>query len=320
MSSPNAGEIEAAAAQWLERCDGEGWNAAQQNDLDVWLATSPRHRAAYWRLKAAWLQAERLPALKPSMADRSTAPQRERRLRPFVFRIAAAAAIIAMAGTAAAVHFAPPSTRLYATAIGERKTLTLADGSKIELNTDTSLRVAIGNPRKVWLDRGEAFFQIKHDDTHPFLVIAGNHRVVDLGTKFLVRQDAARIEVALVEGSARLESTAPRAPTPAILKPGDVAYATAEKISVVKQPERAITNALGWRHGVVIFDRTTLADAAAELNRYNTKQIVILDPAAARLTIHGRFPSNDTTAIVNVAQDVFGLRVETNGNDILISR
>ncbi len=316
---PRAAEIEAAAAQWLERRDGEGWSDAQQIDLEAWLAESRAHRAAYWRLKAAWNQAERLAALKPVPAERNIAAAPRNRLRPLLFRTAAAFALVAMVGVAAKIYLAEPAPRLYTTAVGERKTLTLGDGSQIELNTDTRLRIASGSARKVWLDRGEAFFQIKHDEAHPFFVVAGEHRVVDLGTKFLIRQDSARTEVALMEGSARFESISART-RPAILKPGDIAYATADTMSVTKAPERTIANALGWRHGVIIFDRTTLAEAASEMNRYNTKQIVILDPAAARLTIHGRFPSNDTNAIVNVAQDVFGLRAQNRGNEILISR
>lgn len=310
----NSNETEATAAQWLERKDGENWSAAEQAELDQWLAQSPAHRAAYWRLKAAWTHAERLVALKPAPQERAlTAPNR----RPLFFRLAAACAVIAVAGISANIYFKEPAPRSYTTAVGERKTLTLPDGTQIELNTDTKVRIASGNARKVWLDRGEAYFQIKHDDAHPFLVLMGDHRVVDLGTKFLIRKDSVRTEVALVEGSARLE-LARNAST--VLKPGDIAYATADKMTVTKANDRTVSNALSWRHGMIIFDRTTLADAAAELNRYNTRQIVILDPAAARLTIHGRFPSNDTSAIVNAARDVFGLRVETHGNDILISR
>jgi transmembrane sensor len=317
-SIPRAADIESIASQWLERRDGEGWNDAQQAELEAWLAESRAHRAAYWRLKAAWNQAERLVALKAAPLERSPSLPRNR-MRPLMFRAAAAFAVIAVVGIVARYYFVEPAPRLYTTAVGERKTLTLGDGSLIELNTDTRLRIASGDARKVWLERGEAFFQIKHDEAHPFFVLAGEHRVVDLGTKFLIRQDAARTEVALMEGSARFESTAANNKS-AILKPGDIAYATADAMSVTKAPERTLANALGWRHGVIIFDRTTLAEAASEMNRYNTKQIVILDPAAARLTIHGRFPSNDTNAIVNVAQDVFALRVQNRGNEILISR
>ncbi|HVT24510.1 MAG TPA: FecR domain-containing protein [Rhizomicrobium sp.] len=314
MSS--ASEIESIAANWLERHGNEGWNDALDAELQVWLAEAYAHRAAYWRLKAAWNQAERLAALKSVSNEYSVEAPRNSKKRPLILRMAAACAAVVVLSVAAKLYFSEAEPRLYATAVGERKTLTLGDGSKIELNTDTRLRIAADDARKVWLDRGEAYFEIKHDEAHPFYVIAGSHRVVDLGTKFLIRQDAARTEVALIQGRARFESRVKAE----ILTPGDIAYATAEAMSVRKRPARTLVNALGWRHGVIIFDRTTLADAAAELNRYNTKQIVILDPAAARLTIHGRFPSNDTSAIVNVAQDVFGLRVEHHGNEILISR
>ncbi len=62
------------------------------------------------------------------------------------------------------------------------------------------------NPRKIWLDRGEAYFQIKHDSSRPLTVMTRSYRIVDLGTKFLVRQEDDRLEVSLVEGRARFEA------------------------------------------------------------------------------------------------------------------
>jgi transmembrane sensor len=311
-----AGEIELAASAWLERRDGEDWNAAQEAELETWLVQSHAHRAAYWRLKAAWMQSERLVALK---SVSPTSREERGRTNPIFSRIMAVCVVFAVGAAGTWFYLTQTAQQVYATSVGQHKIILLRDGSSIELNTDTRLRVALNSERKIWLDRGEAYFQIKHDEARPFLVFAGGHRVVDLGTAFLVRQEATRTEVALVQGRARFDSAATHGGS-TILKPGDIVYASADAISVSEASKTAISDALGWRRGLIIFDHTTLADAATELNRYNTKQIVVLDPAAARLMIHGRFPANDTTAIVNVAREVFGLRVENRGSEILISR
>jgi len=200
--------------------------------------------------------------------------------------------------------------------------LTLDDRTQIELNTDTAIRV-LESPaeRKIILDRGEAYFQVTHDAARPFVVLAGSGRVTDLGTKFLVRRDSARLEVAVMEGRARFdpESVGQHAQA-AILAPGDVAVATADIVSVKKAPQQALTNELGWRRGVLVFENATLADAAAELNRYNREKLVVADAAAARLRFGATLPTTDVEAFTDVAKDVLGLRVEKRGDQIVISR
>ncbi|MBZ2448550.1 FecR domain-containing protein [Xanthomonas perforans] len=87
------------------------------------------------------------------------------------------------------------------------------DGSRLELNTHTQLRAQVDpSLRHVWLDKGEAFFDVKPDPAHPFVIHAGEHRVVVLGTKFSVRQERERLEVAVLEGKVRVE--------PLVAKPG----------------------------------------------------------------------------------------------------
>ena len=175
--------------------------------------------------------------------------------------------------------------------------------------------------RQVWLDKGEALFQIKHDAAHPFTVTAGDHKITDLGTKFLVRQDDGRLQVTLLEGRARLDSTGVWARHQSVeLSPGDVAVATANSLSLIRKPEKALSEELGWRRGLLIFDRTSLADAIAEINRYNTQKLIIGDPSISKLAIDGTFPIHAVPDFTEVAQAVFGLRVEKRGDQTLISR
>jgi transmembrane sensor len=143
----------------------------------------------------------------------------------------------------------------------------------------------------------------------------GNRRVTDLGTDFVIRRDETRLEVAVVRGRVRYDA----AKQTAMLTPGDVVTASGDAMSETKKPVRQLLRRLGWRRGVLVFDTTTLADAAEEFNRYNREKIVVTDPAAAQLTIGGTFPALDVSSFTDVAQDVLGLRVEKHGNDIVIS-
>ncbi|HTO39517.1 MAG TPA: FecR domain-containing protein [Rhizomicrobium sp.] len=314
-----AGDIKTQAANWLSRANAGDWSEVDQARLDAWLAQSRAHRAAYWRLEAAWEEAARLRVLRAPLSRPEAAPT-PRLFSPV--KIAVAAMVIAITGALALIQTQVPPTERYATGIGGRQMLNLSDGSKIELNTNTILRVTKNTgQREVWLDKGEAFFQIKHDADHPFTVMTGDHKITDLGTKFSVRQDGDRLKVTLVEGRARLDSTGAWSRHQSVdLSPGDVVVATANSLSLVRKPEKALIEELGWRKGLLIFDHTTLADAVAEMNRYNTQKLAIDDPSVSSLTVDGTFPIHAVPEFTEVAQAVFGLRVEKRGDRTLISR
>jgi transmembrane sensor len=217
--------------------------------------------------------------------------------------------------------FAPPSVGTYTTAIGERKILTLSDGSKIELNTNSVLRLSANDQRKAWLDKGEAYFRIVHNAASPFEVVAAGHRVTDLGTAFTVRSEKDWIEVSLLEGRARLSSADANVQEHStVLIPGDVLVATPTSLSVSKQSERIQKEALGWRRGVLVFDHATLADAVAELNRYNRIKLIVADKTAAERTIGATFPVHDVELFARVTEQVLGLRAKHQDGNIVISQ
>ncbi len=310
-------EVRAAAARWRERRDQPEWSAEDQSALNTWLAQSPAHKIAYLRVDHVWERADRLSALRTSAATGRS------NVRSASARVAAAFVIAAIAGGAwFALSPQPSRERVYATGIGGRETLKLADGSQIELNTGTTVRVSVNaNQRRVTLEKGEAFFQIVHNAERPFVVAAGDHRVVDLGTKFMVRRDPGRFEVALVEGRARLEATNGKAAAPARdLVPGDVVIATANTVFSEKKATQTLANELGWRRGVLVFRDAALADVAEELNRYNTQKIIIADAEVARLTIGATIPTHGVDAFTRVARDVFGLHIANRNGEIVISR
>jgi len=315
----SAAEIEQRAAEWLERRAFGSWTNEDATSLNAWLAETIDHQVAFYRLEFAWNRTERLSVLRTGLPPRS-----ERKPKNWIGRAKLMTAVFVASAFCAGVayqYLRAPEGTTYVTDVGGRKILTLADGSQIELNTNTEVRVAMEDgARKVWLIRGEAFFQVQHDAAHPFTVRAGDHQITDLGTKFLVRRDQGNLTVSLVEGRARIESVAADSKSQtAELEPGDVARATNTSVSVSRAPIAKLETELGWRRGVLIFHDTTLAAAAAEFNRYNRQQLIIRDPTVARLTVDGTFPSSRVETFARLARDVLGLQVETKGDDIVIA-
>jgi transmembrane sensor len=319
-SQAAASSVAARAAAWLERREAKGWSAEDHRALEAWLEEAEENCAAFWRLEAAWNQAQRLAALH-TVSDMRGSAQRSNFWSIFIRSVATIAFFVALGiGT----KYVLPLSRgeQYTTPVGGREVLTLADGSQVELNTDTAIRVDLQSAKRtVTLIRGEAFFQVQHDVARPFVVIAGEQRITDLGTKFLVRERDDGVEVALLEGRAHVEGTnASVHPQSAILTPGDVVMATSSTMVLMKKSDVQLRNAAAWRKGVLVFDHTTLAAAADEFNRYNQTKLIIADSRAGRRILGGTFPTNDIADFTRLVAAVLDLRVERRGGQILISR
>jgi transmembrane sensor len=319
---PDAEAVRAQAASWLlRRRDFDVWTEAEQQALDAWLNISLAHRIAYLRLEAVWQDADRLTILRPRFEGR--VGKTLRNIGPKLGRLTALFAVSLIIGGGAYFFISPTVERTYSTTIGERKVVTLTDGSRIELNTDTSLRISTDSRgRHVSLVKGEAFFKIAHNTAIPFVVDAGNYRVVDLGTQFAVRRDGAKLNVDLVEGSARFESSegSEAKARSIVLVPGDTIVATADSLSVKRKSADSLADLLGWRRGMLVFHHAPLAEVVTEYNRYNTQKMTISDPSIAQRTITATLPTNNIEAFARIATNFFGLHVTQRGNEVTISR
>lgn len=283
---------------------------------------SPRNAVAYWRLAGGLDRAERLAALREQRTSHASGLFSA--VWPALPKLVAALATVALLGGGAfiALQQTKPGSgpQLYSTGLGGHQIITLADGSQIELNTETSLTADIGpNHRHVKLERGEAFFDIVHDSNRPFIVEADGQRITDLGTQFLARHESGRLEVDLVEGKARVDIVGKNAKS-ALLLPGDRAIATTTDLAVTKRTSKKLDDQLGWRRGVIVFDNVTLAEAAAELNRYNQQKIVVVGASTGQLNVNATLPINNVGLFVRSAKTLFDLKIENRGNEILISR
>ena len=320
VAARGSDEIEKRAAEWIDRRDADGWSTRDQAELESWLSESLAHSIAFWRLDATWKRTERLAALR-SDSGRTPESADRKKIGPTWARAAAVLTFITLIGAGAFYAIRPPLQKSYSTPVGGRQTVTLADGSLIDMNTDTALRVsADAKERKIWFDKGEAFFKIRHDSARPFVIVAAGQLITDLGTAFSVRREASRIKVSLTQGRARVESSDAHAGMGAVvLKPGDVAVATPDSISVSRTSLLALGNELGWRRGVLVFYNTTLADAARQFDRYSEHKILV-EGTAASIKIGGTFPVNNPVAFTAIAKRILHVQVSELGDQIVISR
>lgn len=305
----DAHHIDEQAAGWLARQDRGEWAPSDQVALDDWLDQSTAHRTAYLRLAAAWQRADRLAEL---------AGVEPRRRWP-VWPAAIAACLVAMlAGTAWLLSTAPAA--VHATALGGYEEVRLGDGSHVALNTDTRLLTVIDRgTREVWLDRGEAYFDVAHDKTRPFVVHAGKQVITVLGTRFSVRMDHGHVKVTVAEGRVKIDGDAAAAARPTLLTHGEVATVTDSGLLVTTETAEQLKDELAWRQGWLIFDDTTLAEAAAEFNRYSNRKLVIADPATGAIRIGGRFATGNVEGFARLMQTGLNLKITYRADAILIS-
>lgn len=234
----------------------------------------------------------------------------------------AAAILVAVAASAGWLGIrAQVSEVRYETRLGAQQTHALKDGSKMTLNTATLMRARISeSERTVWLDKGEAYFDIAHDTAHPFVVISDENRITVLGTKFTVRREPSGTEVLVIDGRVRVENSQIPSQPPVILVKHQKLVATATKMLKSEESIATIEKDLAWREGKLILDQVTLHDAADEFNRYNMKKLVIGDAEVAKLRIGGRFDAGNVKGFVNLLQRGFGLDVRETDDAIIIRR
>ncbi len=214
-----------------------------------------------------------------------------------------------------------PHDSSYRTAVGGVEAVPIQDGSTVTLNTDSGIRVAVTETeRRVDLEKGEAFFEVAKDPKRPFVVRAGAARIIAVGTKFSVRREADDVRVIVTEGRVRVEHAGPRQRAQTtLISAGSVALAGESGVLVEDRALAEVVDRLSWRHGFVIFHDTPLADAVAEFNRYNTRQIVIENGALESIRIGGTFRTGNVEAFVRLLSEGFPITVDESEDRIILS-
>ena len=319
---PNAEEISEDAALWFSRLRNEAVTAETREAFTVWLEQSERHRAAFAEVEAIWGDARVLEELADHKASAlalasKNASWLSRR------RITAVAASIAVAFVGAGMFGAHYYQGLYdaseyATALGEQQSHALADGSIIELNTASRLRVDYSpEARVIYLDQGEAHFNVKKSKRRPFTVITQGGAVRAVGTAFSVRvREREVLEVTVAEGRVALLPAAVEGSVTASVGPqaeltaGQGAHFKNEVTMLEEFSSEALERKFSWRSGVLAYSNESLADVIADMSRYTTMRIEIVDPATEGIAIYGRFRVGETEALFETLETNFGLTVE----------
>ena len=316
--------VEDAAIAWLTERD-DGFSPARERAFAHWLRTDPRHAAAIARLEqtlgllgelpefrseinTAFDRAAPIVAFPPATTEQPTlAPARRRWSRTFAWAgLAAALAFGSFVGWRA---LRPPPAIHYTTTVAGYERARLADGSTLELNAASAVRVQFTSAeRHVQLESGEAHFAVAHDTARPFIVSAGPIAVRAVGTAFNVRYTAGGdIEVTVTEGKVRVgqsgpaSSAAESAPLVSagqrIILPHHAPPPTVEQVDPA-----ALRAALAWQSRLADFAEAPLADVIARFNTRSRIQLFLADETLADRRIGGTFALDEAEAFVRLLE------------------
>lgn len=298
-----ADEIEQAAARWVVRIDRDGRTPELGAALDDWLAGDPRRQGAFLQAEAAWAMLD--PALGVAAPNGKVDPRRPNR------RVLFMGAGAGLAAAAAGIALVAWPREGYETAVGEIRRVPLADGSIVAINTQSRVEIELAErARTIALDRGEAWFQVAHDATRPFVVEAGPVRVRAIGTAFAVRRRDEGADVIVTEGVVEVWSESIGARLR--LSAGERAFvANAAPVQEIAAAPSEADRLLAWRSGKIDLAGETLAAAVAEFNRYNTRQIVF-DPSLGEERFHGVFRTDDPEGFARAVEMSLGVEASVS--------
>lgn len=316
------------AALWIARLDA-GASPADLQQIGAWLARDPAHVQALMELARLWDRMDTLGQLStmfPLDASGKVAGVRgwqTARLLVVAASLVVAVGLVALLPLLQGADDAPDQlfSATYETAVGEQRTVELADGSRIVLNTDT--RIAIDyreDTRRIELLAGEGLFDVAKDATRPFQVYAGPRMVEAVGTAFSVHRGASdALEVLVTEGKVLLHSpsASDAADHSLPLSAGqyaalDATHATATAINI---PTDQLEARLSWQHGMLLFRDDPLAQVLEEITRYTTLRIEA-DASLLDLRVGGYFRVDDIEGLLAAIDTNFKIDIQRNDNEV----
>jgi transmembrane sensor len=284
--------------------------------FNAWLEADLSHEIAYEQEFATWRQLGHLGEVRSAghavderIGDaRSPAPPRSAPTARFGRRAFIGGALAA-ASAGAAVLILDGGAKAYATETGERRKIRLDRGGTVELNTETRLTVRDGRGAcRVEVAAGEAMFDLVGGAGRAFEVRAGDVALRGTGARFSLRRHDAATRVMVLDGELDLSG----ADRPLRLTGGDIADVGLGRAVSHRAATDELNRGLSWREGRIILSGETLAEAAAEFNRYNSRRIVIADPAVGAVSVGGSFDADKPADFVRAVEASFGVRaVET---------
>lgn len=307
-------EAEREAAAWLSRLNGVWVSTELLDDFYRW-RRDPVNSAAFGRIEYLWDRSAALDgdpdiARAVQSALGLNTPGTGRASWPTTRR-AVLAGGVGLAG-AAGLGWWLRDPR-YATAIGEQRTILLNDGSKVTINTDSAIRVAMSaRARHVRLERGEAWFEVARDPARPFSVAADGATVTALGTSFSVRREGGSQRIILAEGRVAVRSGA----TTRSLAPRECVEVRGGQVGPIRSVD--IDAETAWRSGRLLFKDTPLGDAVAEVNRYARRPIRLDAPALRAVAVNGSFETGDVETFTTAITALFPVKARSSDDGEIV--
>jgi transmembrane sensor len=345
------------AAEWLIEFSTGHPDRVTKRAFDEWLRKSPQHVRVYLELLPTWedaalplpwqnagpdeliAEARQSESVVPWHGTRDSTtptgiaaatnpqtagnPSRSRLTR--IRRAMAASLVLAAIGGLA--FWSPVfNGQIYTTSIGEQRIIKLDDGSTVELNTASRVRVHFSRrQRDIELNTGQALFHVAKDPTRPFIVASADTRIRALGTEFDVYRSESGTTVTVLEGQVAVLNNATRADavtseaTPLSAGEQITVNAPTAAASTPLPRHTNVVTATAWTQHRLIFDATPLTEVAEEFNRYNTRHLVVEDKNLGSFQVSGSFASTDPSSLLRFLEAQHGLRVRSTATDILIS-
>jgi transmembrane sensor len=310
-------EVEREALARVRRLVSGEATVEDVEDIKRWQCLSPAHAEAFAFASRLWRRLG--PAGRNVLERRGEAllSGRPPKARPSLSRRAVLGGAAAAAVSVAYVAVRPPFdlwpsfselTADYRTATGEQRRVALADGASVELNTQTSiaLHAAVEQRERIELINGEAVISTGPDLRSPLTVVAGDGRISSQNARFNVRYDGhASCSVTCLEGSVSVERLG--------------AVVALEPHRRVAYSDRGLTDSntidpdvvTAWQNGLLVFRQTPLSEVVAEINRYRSGKIVLLNADLGRRPVNARFRIDNVDEIMALAQRVFGATVRS---------
>ncbi len=319
VTSSSRDEEEGAVVRWAIRLDGAPLSDAEQAALDAWLEADERRRGSLLRAEAALAYLDRGRALADTRPEHGEG-YRSQAMGRRAFLVAGSIGGLSVAGVLGFLFTHPRPVEIQ-TAIGEVRRVPLADGSVASVNTNSRVAVAMaGQRREVRLEDGEAWFQVAHDKARPFVVEAGDVRVQAIGTAFSVRRRAGGADVLVTEGVVEAWIVGHDKERTRIAAGSKSFVAVSRPDIEVVEASNDIDRALAWRTGELALNGESLDYAASELNRYNTRKLVIDDAKLGREPLVGYFRTDQPENFGRAVANMVGAKVVVEGDTIRLTR
>jgi len=331
---PDLKDAEREASEWIARLNADDVSAEDRARFEVWRASHPLNARVYGELSETWRQfTEAGPLVRAvSFAQRMNEASEVRWPVGRRWGYAATAAALVLTVVAGLYGSRLASETRFMTAIGEQATVSLPDGSTMQLNSNSLARVVYSKEsRVIRLERGEGFFKVAHDSQRPFWVVGGGSWIRAVGTAFNVYEASAGVLVTVSEGVVKVGSAGPllgAAPTDerianvpvAVLAAGQQADLGGSSTATRKLSSTELARSVAWRDGTLYFENRPLGEVINELGRYTPLHLIVDQEELRRLPVGGTFHANPqgAEALLSLLHQGIGLTIRRDGDRVYI--